>query len=53
MTTERLDIRVASGIASVVFGRPPVNALDVEAMQQFTRAFGELAERDDVRVVSL
>lgn len=53
MATEVLDIRVASGVANVVFARPPVSALDVETMQQFTGVFGELAERNDVRVVIL
>ncbi len=53
MATDFLDIGVESGVATVVFGRPPVNAIDVDAMQQFTRVFGELAERADVRVVIL
>jgi enoyl-CoA hydratase/carnithine racemase len=48
-----LDIRVPSGVASVIFSRPPANALDADAMQQFTPRFCELAERDGVRVVVL
>jgi enoyl-CoA hydratase len=53
MPSDVLEIRVERFIASVVFGRPPVNALDVETMRRFIDAFGELAERDDVRVAVL
>ena len=53
MSTEVLDVSVEAGVAKVVFARPPVNALDVETMRQFTRVFGQLAERKDVRVTIL
>lgn len=53
MAPEMLEVRVAGGVATAVFARPPVNALDVEAMEQITRGLGALAERADVRVVIL
>jgi enoyl-CoA hydratase len=53
MPTEILDVRLEDYVAKVVFERPPVNALDVETMRLFISAFGELAERDDVRAVVL
>jgi enoyl-CoA hydratase len=53
MSTEVLDSMIEDGVARVVFRRPPVNALDVLAMEKFIAVFAELASRDNVRAVIL
>jgi enoyl-CoA hydratase len=53
MAINYLSVTVEGHVAEVTFDRGPVNALNVTAMHQFISTFGELARRDDVRVVVL
>jgi len=53
MTLEHFRLAVADGVATVTFDRPPVNAQNQAAREEFIRLFDALGDRDDVRVVVL
>jgi enoyl-CoA hydratase len=46
-----LKIEVTDLVATVTFDRPPVNAVDFEAMEEITSAFRSLNDRKDVNCV--
>lgn len=48
-----LRLEVADRVAVVTLDRPPVNAMGVPLMKELIRAFDELNDRNDVRVVIL
>ena len=49
-----LQLTVQAGVATLLLNRPDVrNAFNDEVIAEFTRAFGELGGRDDVRCVVL
>jgi enoyl-CoA hydratase len=43
-----VNIEVADLVATVTFDRPPVNAVDFEAMEEITSAFKSLNDRKDI-----
>ena len=53
MDLKHFKLDVTDGIATVVIDRPPVNAQNQEAREEFIWLFDALSDRDDVRVVVL
>jgi len=48
-----VDVDIADGIATVVFNRPPVNAIDGASMRRIGDTFDSFRDRRDVRVAIL
>ncbi len=44
------EVTIADGIATVIFDRPPVNAIDGSSMAELGEIFGSFNDRRDVRV---
>jgi enoyl-CoA hydratase len=53
MDTEQFRLDVSESVATVVFDRPPVNAINRQSREELIRIFDELSDRDDVRAVVL
>jgi enoyl-CoA hydratase len=53
MANEFIRCDVRDHIALVTMDRPPVNAVNAQFLDELTRAFDELSERDDARVAIL
>ncbi|MFO8048418.1 MAG: enoyl-CoA hydratase-related protein [Desulfosudaceae bacterium] len=53
MTYENLDIQIDNYVATVTINHPPVNSVNLATIQDIEKAFDELAENKDVRVVIL
>jgi enoyl-CoA hydratase len=54
MSYEQIRLTVEdTGVATVVFSRPPVNALNRQGREEITRVFDEISDRDDIRVAIL
>lgn len=53
MSFQHIDLAVTDFVATLTLARPPVNALDRATRGEILRAFDQLHDRDDVRVVVL
>jgi enoyl-CoA hydratase len=53
MDVEQFRVDVAERIATVVFDRPPVNAINRQSREELIRVFDGLSDRDDVGAIVL
>ncbi|MFP4039603.1 MAG: enoyl-CoA hydratase/isomerase family protein [Desulfosudaceae bacterium] len=53
MAYDNLDIQIENYVATVTINHPPVNSVNLATIQDIEKAFDELAENKDVRVVIL
>lgn len=51
MVSEHLKVTVDDGVALIVIDRPPVNAMSNQLRRDVVELFGQLDERQDVRVI--
>jgi enoyl-CoA hydratase len=50
---EHLRLETRDGVATLTLDRPPVNAVDLAAIEEYVTAVGQLAENPEVRAVVL